>query len=82
MSTLHTTVRVFVNAAGVDVPSGSTALDAVRVWNADAAQEVVAGARLITDSRGLPIDSATPMPAGSILRLIANRDRDAVEPEQ
>jgi hypothetical protein len=72
-------VRVFVNAAGVDVPAGSTALDAVRAWNAEAADEVTGGARLITDSRGLPIDAATPMPAGSILRLVANRDRSAAE---
>ena len=36
-------VRVFVNASGVDVPAGSTALDAVRAWNADAASEVAAG---------------------------------------
>jgi hypothetical protein len=70
-------VRVFVNAAGVDVPAGSTALDAVRAWNADAATEVTRGTRLITDSRGLPIDGAAPMSAGSILRLIAKRDRAA-----
>jgi len=72
-------VRVFVNATGVDVPAGSTALDAVRAWNAGAADEVSAGGRIITDSRGLPIDAAAPMSAGSILRLIANRDRDAVD---
>ena len=75
-------VRVFVNAAGVDVPPGATALDAVRAWNADAARDVADGARLITDSRGLPIDGATPMSAGSILRLVANRGRDAAaEPD-
>ena len=68
-------IRVFVNAAGVDVPAGSTALDAVREWNAEAADAVVATRRLITDSRGLPIDGATPMSAGSILRLVANRER-------
>jgi hypothetical protein len=70
-------VRVFVNAAGVDVPTGSTALDAVAAWSADEAREVQAGTRLITDSRGLPIDASTPVVAGSILRLIANRDRAA-----
>lgn len=77
-------VRVFVNANGVDIPAGGTALDAVRAWNAEAAQEVVGGKRLITDSRGLPIDGDSPMSAGSILRLIANRDRatsDEVEAE-
>ena len=66
-------VRVFVNGAPLEVPAGSTALDAVRTWSSTAADEVTGGRRLITDSRGLPIDSATAMPAGSILRLIANR---------
>jgi len=71
------TVRVFVNAAGVDIPAGSSALDAVRAWSDAAAAEVTAATRLITDSRGLPIDPATTMSAGSILRLVAKRDRDA-----
>ena len=75
-------VRVFVNGSGVDVPAGSVALDAVQAWNADAAGDVSAGARLITDSRGLPIDPATPMSAGSILRLIAKRGATAADAEQ
>ena len=70
-------VRVFVNASGVDVPAGSTAIDAVRAWNAGAATEVTDGTRLITDSRGLPMDGDAPMSAGSILRLVAKRDRSA-----
>lgn len=76
------TIRVFVNAVGVEVRAGATALDAVRAWNAHSASEVAAGTRLITDSRGLPIDSATPMSAGSILRLIAKRDRDGAHGAQ
>ena len=75
-------VRVFVNAVGVDVPPGSTALDAVRMWNSDAASEVLVGARLITDSRGLPIDATTTMSAGSILRLIANRGGASIAADQ
>ena len=72
-------VRVFVNATGIEVPAGATALDAVRAWNADAAGEVTAGSRIITDSRGLPLDAAAPMSAGSILRLVAKRDRDSAD---
>jgi hypothetical protein len=71
------TVRVFVNASAVDIPAGSSALDAVRAWSAEAAGEVSADTRIITDSRGLPIDPKTSMSAGSILRLVAKRDRDA-----
>jgi len=74
-------IRVFVNASGVDVPPGATALDAVRAFDAAAADEVTGGTRLITDSRGLPIDGASPMSAGSILRLIAKRDRAAADEE-
>ena len=74
-------VRVFVNGAGVDVPAGSTALDAVRAWNPEAAAEVSAGGRIVTDSRGLPIEAATTMSAGSILRLIANRGHAAGDAE-
>jgi hypothetical protein len=66
-------VRVFVNATGVDVPAGASALDAVRAFDEHAAREVTDAKRLITDSRGLPIDPATAMSAGSILRLVANR---------
>ena len=75
-------VRVFVNGSAVDVPAGSAALDAVRAWDAGAASEVSGGARLITDSRGLPIDAETPMSAGSILRLIAKRGGATSDAEQ
>lgn len=75
------TVRVFVNASGVDVPAGATAIDAVRAWDAAAASDVDAGRRLITDSRGLPIDATSPMSAGSILRLIARRERADADAE-
>lgn len=68
-----------MNAAGVDVPAGATALDAVRAWDAAAAAEVEGGRRLITDSRGLPLDGSAAMSAGSIIRLVAKRDRAGVE---
>jgi hypothetical protein len=74
-------VRVFVNAAGVEVPAGSTALDAVRAWSAEAAADVTSARRVITDSRGLPISGDTPMSAGSILRLVAKRERAVAEDE-
>jgi hypothetical protein len=68
-------IRVFINGSGIEVPAGSTALDAVRAHDASAAVEIEQGSRLITDSRGLPIDVSTPVSAGSILRLVANRER-------
>lgn len=70
-------LRVFVNAVGVDVARGATALDAVRAWRADEADAVARGERIVTDSRGLPIDAATVVSAGAILRLIPARHRGA-----
>ena len=71
-------VRIFVNAAGIDVPAGVSVLEAIRQWNADEAEAVTRGERLITDSRGLPIGSDVPVSAGSIFRLIPARKRPSV----
>jgi hypothetical protein len=71
-------LRVYVNAEGVNVANGASALDAVRAWRGDEAEAVASGKRVITDSRGLPIDAATPARAGSIYRTVTSRpERDA-----
>jgi hypothetical protein len=76
-------LRVYVNAAGVTVPPGATALDAVRMHDAALADAVVAGERVVTDSRGLPIDAGEKAYAGAIYRLASARAlRDAVQEEQ
>jgi hypothetical protein len=67
------TARVFVNGVGIDVPPGSTALDAVRSWSADAAAAVARGASVITDSRGLPAPPETHVQAGAIFRVLPAR---------
>jgi hypothetical protein len=75
-------VRVFVGTAAVDVPAGSTALEAVGRSDPALARDVTAGARLITDSRGLPLPSDTIVRWGTILRVVAARSRsdDAATP--
>lgn len=75
-STTHM-LRVYVNAAPVDVSAGATALDCVRVWRPEEAEAVVNGRRVITDSRGLPIAGDSAAQAGSIYRTVANRTTDA-----
>ena len=74
------TVRVFVNGRGLDAPAGGTALDAVACHSAADATAVTEGALLVTDSRGLPIPSDTPLFNGALLRLIPNRGRDVADP--
>lgn len=67
------TIRVFVNAAPVDVPKGATALDCVRVWNASEADAIADGTRAITDSRGLEVTPGSLTQAGSIFRTVSKR---------
>jgi len=66
-------IPVFVNSAKIELPSDSTALDAVRMWNEAAAREVTNGTRVVLDDRGLPIDPGTVVHGGSIFRLVPAR---------
>lgn len=74
------TVRVFVNGRGFDAPAAGTALDAVSMHSADDAAAVRDGRFIVTDSRGLPVPSDTPLFNGALFRLIPNRERDAADP--
>ena len=71
-----TTVRVFVNTRGYDVPATATALDAIRAADPLESDAVAAGTRLITDSRGLPVPASSAVYGGVIYRTVANRARD------
>jgi hypothetical protein len=68
---------VFIDAKGVDVPPGATAIDAVQAFDPAAAAAVRGGQRVITDRRGLPVDGTTALQSGAIFRLIPKRDRAA-----
>ena len=70
-------IRAYVNGRGVDVPAGAIALDAVRVADAQAADQVEAGDRALTDSRGLPLEPSAPLTTGSIIRIVSGRRRGA-----
>lgn len=67
------TIRVFVNSKALEVPQGSTALDCVRSLDPAEADDVAAGKRAITDSRGLEVDASSPTQAGSIFRTVSKR---------
>jgi hypothetical protein len=77
------TIIVFVDGVRVELEPGGTALDAVRTRSAECAGEVEQGKRVITDSRGLPVASDSPVHGGAIFRVVANRvgtgEQDAEE---
>lgn len=68
-------MRVYVNAVPLDVPDGSTALDAVRAWSPSAADAVALGEKVLADSRGLPASPDTPLHGGAIFRVLPARRR-------
>jgi hypothetical protein len=74
------TVRVFVNGTGFDVAAGGTALDAVALHAAAAAERVRAGTLLVTDSRGLPVPPDSALFNGAVYRLVPHRERDTSDP--
>jgi hypothetical protein len=71
------TLRVFIDARGVDVPPGATAIDAVEALDKTLAVAVRDGQKILTDSRGLPVETTTALESGAIFRLIPRRDRAA-----
>ena len=71
------TIRAYVNGRGVEVPVGASAIDAVRAWDTEAADQVMAGDRALTDSRGLPLDPSAALAGGSIIRIVSGRRRGA-----
>lgn len=71
-------LRVFVNGAGVSLPPGSTVLDAIDAADSAAGAQVRAGTRLVSDSRGIPVASDTPLSGGYVMRLVSARQRTDV----
>jgi hypothetical protein len=74
------TIVVFIDAERVEVPPGSTALDAVRRWNPDTAEQVASGARQLSDARGLPLGADSAVYGGAIYRVIGGRRGTAGAP--
>ena len=64
---------MFVNGTPLDLPRGSTILDAVRALDAQAATGVATRKRAVADSRGLAIDPAMPVTGGMVLRIVSAR---------
>lgn len=72
-------LTVFVNARIVHVAAGATVLDAVRAFDTAEGEALAAGARGVTDSRGLPAPADAPVHGGAIFRLVSARAGRAAE---
>ncbi len=52
---------------------GDTTIEAIQHWRADVALQLLDGACILTDSRGLPTASDSPAYAGAIFRVVSAR---------
>jgi len=75
------TVRIYINANAVEVPSSATAIEAVAAWNPVEAGAIKDGERMITDSRGLRADPQSPVHNGAIFRIVRARQAEGDNPD-
>jgi hypothetical protein len=68
-------LRVFVNGTPVDVEPGADVLGAIRAYDPTFEDRVTAGNAFVTDGRGIEIDVAQRLAAGSILRVVIRSRR-------
>ena len=71
------TIRVFVNATGLELPSEATVADAVAAYDPALSASLESGAAYVTDGRGIEVGGESPLTAGSILRVVVRARRGA-----
>jgi hypothetical protein len=64
------TLRVFVDEQPVEVPTGSTVMDAVQAFASDVADSVRGGTAYVTDGVGRATDVSRQIAQGEILRVV------------
>jgi hypothetical protein len=71
------TIRVFVNATGLELPSEATVADAVAAYDPALSASLESGAAYVTDGRGIEVGGESRLMAGSILRVVVRARRGA-----
>ena len=74
-------MRVFVNAAPVDVASGTDVRGAIRAHDPALEASAAGGAALVTDARGIELPLDGLLEAGSILRVVVRARRAGQDPD-
>jgi hypothetical protein len=74
-------MRVFVNAAAVDVAPDTDVRGAIRAHDPELGARVEAGAALVTDARGIEVPLDGGLAAGSILRVVVRARRGGKDPD-
>jgi hypothetical protein len=72
---MTSTIRVFVNAGPLDLPSGADVAQAVRLFDPELERQIASGTAYVTDGRGIEIDPTSPLVGGAILRVVVRARR-------
>ena len=70
------TVPIFINAATVQAPAGSSLGTVLADHDPDLLNSLLDGSGEVTDARGLPVDPDAPIHAGAIYRVYRRARRD------
>ena len=68
-------IRVFVNSAPVDLPPGSTVVEALRRFDPALSDRVIGGQAYVTDGRGIEVGPDQILASGAILRVVVRARR-------
>ncbi len=68
-------MRVFVNAAPLDLGKGADVRAAVRALDPELERKLADGAAYVTDARGIELPADAPLAEGSILRVVVSARR-------
>jgi hypothetical protein len=73
------TIRVFVNATGLELSPGTKVAEAVAAYDPSLLPSLASGTAYVTDGRGIEIDADSSLASGAILRVVvrARRGTDA-----
>ena len=72
-------IRVFVNAAALDLPVGANVGQAVRAFDPALEQQIARGAAYVTDGRGIEVAPESRLASGAILRVVVRARRSEGE---
>jgi hypothetical protein len=73
------TIRVFVNATGLELSPGAKVAEAVAAYDPSLLPSLASGTTYVTDGRGIEIDADSSLASGAIIRVVvrARRGTDA-----
>ena len=72
-------MRVFVNAAPLEIATGADVRAAVRALDPELERKLAGGGAFVTDARGIEVAPEAVLAEGSILRVVLSARRAAEE---